>query len=596
MTTQRAGVDWKLFALVFALTAAAYVTRAVLTQGSVPLFNDTDDAMRLVEIRDFMGGQGWYDLVQHRLNTPFGAEMHWSRLIDAPIAGLMLLLRPFAGNLAETVTAYVWPLLLLGVLMLLNSRISVRLAGVAAALPGLVLPAFSLISMVEFAPGRIDHHSVQILLALTMLLCLIDALEHPRMAIAAGLATACAIAIGAESLPTAVAGALAAGLIWVIDGRHAALLRNFGASFALGTLTLLVLALPPERWFMPYCDAISVVYASAAVGTGLFFVLLSLLPLGRRVPTQRLAAGGLAGVAVVALLYQVFPTCFHGAYPNLDAWLITHWIDRIDEAKPLWVAFVSNLSYVVAIGLPSLLALMVTFYHLLHRETGSRSRWVAYGVVLFVAIAVMLLQVRGARLATTLAAPAGAALIVAARTRYLAGGKLLPVAGLVAGWIGFAGLALALIANSVLALSPTGPSSPTDTPQSAQRASCLMPAAFAPLAALPKARIMAPIDLGSHLLAFTPHEVVGAPYHRNIAGLHDSFDFFNAPIAEARSILAARDISLVVSCPSMPELKGLPDAAADAFVHLYAQHSLPSWLQLVSTPGATLEIYAVSAS
>ena len=76
-----------------------------------------------------------------------------------------------------------------------------------------------------------------------------------------------------------------------------------------------------------------------AIGTGLAFVLLSFLPLASRVPTQRLAAGGFAGVAVVALLYQVFPTCFHGAYSNLDPWLITHWIDRIDEAKPLWVAF-----------------------------------------------------------------------------------------------------------------------------------------------------------------------------------------------------------------------------------------------------------------
>ncbi|WP_421761475.1 hypothetical protein [Devosia sp.] len=593
MTTQRNGVDWRLFALVFALTAAAYVARAVLTQGSVPLFNDTDDAMRLVEIRDFLGGQGWYDLIQHRLNTPFGAEMHWSRLIDAPIAGLMLLLHPLAGDLTESVAAYVWPLLLLGVLMQLSAGISVRLAGPEAALPGLVLPAFSLISMVEFAPGRIDHHSVQILLALTMLLCLIEAIERSRMAFAAGLATACAIAIGAESLPTAVAGALAAGLIWVIDGRHAALLRNFGASFAFGTLALLVLALPPERWFKPYCDAISVVYAAAAVGTGLFFVLLSLLPLARRVPTQRLAAGGFAGVAVVALLYQVFPTCFHGAYSNLDPWLITHWIDRIDEAKPLWVAFFSNPSYVAAVGLPPLLAVLVTLYHLFHPNTAWRSRWVAYAVVLLLAIAVMLLQVRGARLATTLAAPAGAALIVAARASYLAQKGVFPVMGLVAGWVGFAGLALALMANSVLTLLPGATSAPDNTPQSAQKASCLMPAAFVPLAGLPKARIMAPIDLGSHLLAFTPHEVVGAPYHRDVAGLHDSFDFFNAPIAEARAILVSRGISLVVICPSMPELKGLPDADAGAFVHLYAQHTLPDWLKLVSVPGATLEIYTV---
>lgn len=595
MTTQRNGVDWRLFALVFALTATAYVARAVLTQGSVPLFADTDDAMRLVEIRDFVGGQGWYDLVQHRLNTPYGAEMHWSRLVDAPIAALILLLHPFAGDLTETIVGYLWPLLLLGILMLLSARISVRLAGTEAALPGLLLPAFSLISMVEFAPGRIDHHSVQILLALTMLLCLIDAIERPRMALAAGVAAAAAIAIGAESLPTAIAGALAAGLIWVLDGRHATMLRNFGGSFAVGTLVLLVLALPPDRWFAAYCDGISIVYAAAAVGAGVSFVLLSLLPLAQRVPTQRLAAGSFAGIAVLALLYQVFPTCFHGAYPNLDPWLISHWIDRIDEAKPLWVAFASNPSYVAAVGLPPLLALLVALYHVLRSKTHWRGRWVAYAAMLVLAIAVMLLQVRGARLAATLAVPAGAALIVKARSRYLAGKGLLPIAGLVAGWVGFAGLAVALMTNALLSLFPEAGSA-VSTSQTAQKASCLMPAAFMSLAELPKARIMAPIDLGSHLLAFTPHEVVGAPYHRNVAGLHDSFDFFNAPIATARSILQARGISLVVICPSMPELKGLPDAAADAFVFLYAHHALPDWLQLVSAPGATLEIYSVSSS
>jgi hypothetical protein len=56
----------------------------------------TDDAMRLVEVRDLIAGQGWFDLVEHRLDPP-GIAMHWSRLIDAPLAGLILVLRPLAG-------------------------------------------------------------------------------------------------------------------------------------------------------------------------------------------------------------------------------------------------------------------------------------------------------------------------------------------------------------------------------------------------------------------------------------------------------------------------------------------------------------------
>ena len=107
----RVGV-WPV-ALVWVLTAAAYAARAISNAATTPLLLDTDDAMRLTEVRDFLGGQNLFDIVQHRLNPPYGAEMHWSRLIDLPEATILLLLRPFLGPLAETVTAYVWPLLLL---------------------------------------------------------------------------------------------------------------------------------------------------------------------------------------------------------------------------------------------------------------------------------------------------------------------------------------------------------------------------------------------------------------------------------------------------------------------------------------------------
>ena len=64
----------------------------------LPLILDTDDAMRLTEVRDFLAGQNWFDLVQHRLNTPYGGLIHWSRLIDLPEAVVVGLLRlPFGA-------------------------------------------------------------------------------------------------------------------------------------------------------------------------------------------------------------------------------------------------------------------------------------------------------------------------------------------------------------------------------------------------------------------------------------------------------------------------------------------------------------------
>ena len=53
------------------------------------LYVDTDDAMRMVQVRDWLAGQGWYDLRALRLDPPAGTLMHWSRVVDLPLAALI---------------------------------------------------------------------------------------------------------------------------------------------------------------------------------------------------------------------------------------------------------------------------------------------------------------------------------------------------------------------------------------------------------------------------------------------------------------------------------------------------------------------------
>jgi hypothetical protein len=63
-----------------------------LTAETLP---DTDDAMRLVQVRSFLSGQGWFDLHQARFDPPAGYDSHWSRLIDAGLAGLFIAFKTF---------------------------------------------------------------------------------------------------------------------------------------------------------------------------------------------------------------------------------------------------------------------------------------------------------------------------------------------------------------------------------------------------------------------------------------------------------------------------------------------------------------------
>src|SRR5688572_28136892 len=138
-------MDWRLLGVVYAVVMAAFVARAVFAfNGGTPLLSDTDDAMRMVVVRDFLAGQDWYDNVQHRLNTPFGAELHWSRLADLPLSALILLMRPLLGAFSETAAAAVLPLILLFLLLYLSGRIALKLVGPEGLLPAFALPAFSL--------------------------------------------------------------------------------------------------------------------------------------------------------------------------------------------------------------------------------------------------------------------------------------------------------------------------------------------------------------------------------------------------------------------------------------------------------------------
>jgi hypothetical protein len=106
--------DLRLVAAVSLIAAVILVVRSVYGLADAPFFADTDDAMRMVVVRDFLHGQGWYDTIQHRLNTPFGAEIHWSRLVDVPLAALLALFTPLLGaEQAMVATGYVWPMALL---------------------------------------------------------------------------------------------------------------------------------------------------------------------------------------------------------------------------------------------------------------------------------------------------------------------------------------------------------------------------------------------------------------------------------------------------------------------------------------------------
>lgn len=586
---RRSGPNLQLVAAIFAVAVVTIVTRSVMGQGSRPFFGDTDDAMRMVMVRDFIAGQNWFDLSAHRLNTPWGAELHWSRLVDLPIGAIVLLFTPPLGETgAMTAAGYVWPMLLLALLLWVSAALANRLVGPEGVLPAAVLPVLNPAIVAEFTPGRVDHHNVIILLTLTLLWTTVEALQRPRFAILAGIIAATALAIATESLPPVAAAILVMGLLWVIDPARAGAMRGFGLAFGTASLLHLALFRPPARWLEAACDVLSPFYVGIALVVAVVFTLASTLPLAKA--WQRLGLLAVLGVMGLALMLRLYPECLGGPYGELDPWLQQNWIGGIFEARP-WLVTLNELpGYAIAVGIPVLVAL-VTVGIRLWRVRDDREGWAVLLVFLLLTSVIMLVQVRGARLAVMPAMPAAAWLIVSARRRYLAHPRWPQILALVSSWLVFAGVVLSLLVTFVVERFPSHAQYVAQV--QGDKDQCLLPSAFADLSALPPERIMSPIDLGAHLLLETPHEVVSAPYHRNERGVRDTFRFFNDPIDTARQILSERGIGLVVICPAMPEVQGLPSQTADSFATLRREGRLPDWLSNVSLPGSPFEVYAV---
>lgn len=591
-------ISWKLLIIFWLVIVTINIVRVWFLRDSTILFLDTDDAMRMVGVRDLLAGQSWSDNTQYRANTPFGHEMHWSRLVDAPLVLLTILLTPLAGANAYLITSIVWPLLLLFILLYLSARLSVRLAGRQGQIAAITVPLILLALLPEFAPGRIDHHNVQILLSLTMLVCAIEARTSRFAALVAGVTCAISICIGLDSIIFIALTILIFGLFWVWRGASSrGRLVQFGLGFAVPTAIVFFSFTPPANFFRPDCDALSVTYLTIAVLIGAVFCLCAALTQLLDHPAKRFAAIAVGGLAVGLIGLLFFPHCLGGPLVNIDAELKRIWIDNVTEARSILLTLKLDPANAIAMGFAPLFGLAITLWLAI---TTRQLNWALVGLYLGTALIITLFQVRGIRLAAIFCVPAAAYLIGAARARYLITNRPSHTFGLIAAWLAFAGIIQFIpldfaFTNYDRFFGPDAAQGLTNkrATVSPNKKICYLPANYQKLAAMAPARIIAPIDLGAHILLFTDHAIVAAPYHRNGDGLHDAFDFFNKPQQQARQIAAKRGLTHLVTCEEYVQATLTDNPAPDSVGKMLSRDETPDWLRLISPPDEPIQIYQI---
>ena len=538
---------------------------------------DTDDNMRIMQVRALLHGQGWYDLRQYRLNPPFGANIHWSRLVDLPLAGLILGLRPLLGGpAAERWAVAIAPLL---PYLLLLSSLAVtcrRFMDGRAYLFALVAIFFAGSTNGMFMPERIDHHGWQLALLAASIASIADP-KQVRGGLLLGVTSALSLAIGLEMIIYLALAGAAMVLFWVDDADQRERLRSYALSMAAGVaLAFVIFASYDNR--NPVCDALSPVWVSdAMLGCALMYALAWASPADWK---RRLLLAVGAGIVIGAFHALMWPHCLsrpEGVSPEVDRL----WLSHVKEARPVYrhgwriATLIVALPITGAIGWALLAWLQRRDRDLLRRILGAAAPGLAASLLL-------LWQTRTGPAAQMMAVVGAAAI----------GWFLLPlvwnskhalvrILGASAVVLAAAGAAIPMVVGLIPEPKPTT----YETAIGKANNLCGSLWGMRAVALQPKGLVFTFVDLGPRLIAVTHHDAIAGPYHRNGQQIADVMNAWRGSAEQAHRIMVEKYHSTyVLSCPSSSTTTIFMAETPNGFYAQLQRGQVPKWLQPVQLP------------
>ncbi|HZR77053.1 hypothetical protein [Bradyrhizobium sp.] len=541
----------------------------------------TDDTMRLVEVRDLLNGQGWLDLMQYRLDPP-GVLMHWSRIIDAPLAMFVALLKPLIGTHdAEAVTLFVWPLLLFAAAVALVVTIARQMSNgsVAAQIAAAVLTLLAVPALVHFRPGAIDHHNAQIDLLLALTLFTLQIERSTFKAALAGFMAALSLAIGVEMLP--VIAAISIAVVGLFIWRGAPVRRQvlaFAIALAASSLVLALALLPLPGLVAPVFDSLGGPLLLLTVGGGVGLTAMVGIDRYHTALWLRVATATASAIALIGAMVWLFAGHIASPYGQLDPIVVSLWLDKVQETISLATMLRLGPEEVLGFYAFPLIALGIAAAALVRSKPSERFRWVVGIAALAPLFAISVWEMRGTGGAAVAAAPlfaAGAAIVWPS----LAIGRNLAVLAFVVSPAMFATIGPPMAPLIYLIFPPEQ----MDLAPEASR--CQNPSDVASLKQLPKGRVMAPIDLGPAILVETNHDVFGAPYHRNNDGNLAMLKLMLARPSVAHEMISDRHVDYVVICQTDPN-RSIIERAPDGLEATLARGEAPDFLERIDAASA----------
>ena len=576
---------WKFIVLLVWLGFCCWFIYAKWTEIRFFSLSDTDDNIRIAQVRALLHGQAWFDLRQYRLNPPFGADIHWSRLVDLPLAGLILGLRPFIGGAAAERWAVAIAPMLPYLLLMLSLALTARRLIDPRAYP-LALIALFMAGSTDgmFMPERIDHHGWQLAFLALCLAAVADP-RRVRGGITLGIASALSLAIGLEMLIYLALAGTAMVLFWIVDREERDRLRAYAVALGGGTAAAF-LAFASYANRHPVCDALSPVWLSdILLGGALLLGLAWLSPLDRK---RRLALAIGTAVILAAFHALTWPHCIHrleGVSPEVEQL----WLSHVREARPIYrhgwriASLVLALPVTAAFGWALLMWMKRQNRELLRRVLGAAAPG-------FAALLLLFWQTRTGPAAQLVATIGAAALIwftlpLVWNVKWASLRVLGPVVVFVVG----AGAALPLVLNFV----PDEQSTPQQQAVGRANRLCNSLWGLRPVALQPRGRVFTFVDLGPRLITVTHHDSVTGPYHRNGEQIGDVMKAFRGSESQAHAIIRKYRSDYLLTCPNSSTTTIFMSEAPKGFYGQLQRGQVPSWLKSIPLPGSPFRMWRV---
>ncbi|HYX45583.1 MAG TPA: AcrB/AcrD/AcrF family protein [Sphingomicrobium sp.] len=538
---------------------------------------DTDDNMRIMQVRALLHGQGWYDLRNYRMNPPFGANIHWSRLVDLPIAGLILGLRPFLGGAGAERWAVAIAPLLPYLLLLFSLAVTARRLIAPLAYPLALLAIFFAGSTNGmFMPERIDHHNWQLALLALSMAGIADA-KRVRGGLVLGISSALSLAIGLEMIIYLALAGAAMVLFWVDEREEAERLRAYALSMS-GGIAFCYLVFGSYDNSGPVCDALSPVFVSdALLGSALMYALAWLSPADWK---RRLALAVGAGLIIAGFHASVWPQCLQKP-EHISPEAQRLWMSYVKEARPVYRHGWRITTLMVALPITGLAGLAALAW-LRRSDRSLLRRIIGVATPCLIASLLLLWQTRTGPAAEMLAAVGAAALAwtlwpIFWKSKY----PWLRVSGAVVALL----VAIGAAVPAVLDLIPEKPSTPYQSSIGRANSLCGSLWGLHPIALEPKGLVFTFVDLGPRLITLTHHDAIAGPYHRNYQQIVDIMKAWRGSADQAHQIISTKYHSTyVLSCPNSSTTTIFMSETPKGFYGQLQRGQVPKWLQPVELP------------